>query len=108
MQRDNLLLQANFKWVREMFRHGVHAEFSPPARMTVCVFRETATPFLDYSGLAPTLYGGYETCVAGGDELRPVIEAGLANASARQPSAHAAAFIKHAHAATSTLQFRRR
>ena len=76
--------------------------------MTVCVLRETATPFLDYSSLSPTLQGGYKTRIAGCDELRPMIKAGLANAPARQPSAHAPAFIEHAHAATGALQFRRR
>ena len=72
------------------------------------MFRETATPFRDDSGLAPTLQGGYETRVAGGDELRSMIEGGLAYASARQSAAHAAAFVEHAHAATGPLQFRRR
>jgi hypothetical protein len=72
--------------------------------MTVGAFRETATPLLDDPGLAPTLQGGDETRIAGRDELRPMIEAAFANASARQPSAHAAAFVQHAHAATGALQ----
>lgn len=37
-----------------------------------------------------------------------MIKAGLADASARQPAAHAAALVEQEHAATGRLQLRRR
>ena len=75
--------------------------------MTVVMVRKPATPFLDRSSLPPAMYCGGEAAVARGDELRPVIECGLADSPAGQTPADSPAFVEHEHAKTVSLQFGR-
>ena len=86
-QRRDLPFQDDLEAASQVLGHSSHRGVAPPAGMPIRAFGKTATPLLDNARVSALVDDTGEPRGPSRDELRTVIEGGLADPPARQPSA---------------------